>query len=90
MILCHVFPIPDVVGETPAHRPHTGPAEISYLQVKRLLKCFQKQLVNMRLELVVGDLSEEIIRLTNIYQADLIVIGSRGLTGMKHLPHTCE
>ena len=44
----------------------------------------------MRLELVVGDLSEEIIRLTNIYQADLIVIGSRGLTGMKHLPHTCE
>ena len=90
MILCHVFPIPYVVGKTPAHRPHPGRAEISYLQVKRLLKSFQKQLVNMRLELVIGDLSEEIIGLTNIYQADLIVIGSRGLTGMKHLPHTCE
>jgi nucleotide-binding universal stress UspA family protein len=35
--------------------------------------------------MVTGDPSEEIIRLANIYQADLIVIGSRGLTGMNRI-----
>ena len=85
IILCHVFQIPDVGGETPADRPHPGSAEISYLQAEKLLQFFQKQLVNTKLELVMGDPSEEIIRLANIHQADLIVIGSRGLTGMKRI-----
>lgn len=37
------------------------------------------------IEIVTGDPAEEIIRLANIYQADLIVIGSRGLTGMNKI-----
>jgi nucleotide-binding universal stress UspA family protein len=37
------------------------------------------------LEIVMGDPTEEIIRLSNIYQADLIVLGSRGLTGVNRI-----
>ena len=32
-----------------------------------------------------GDPSEEIIRLSHIYSADLIVIGSRGLKGINRI-----
>jgi nucleotide-binding universal stress UspA family protein len=41
--------------------------------------------VASEIELVTGDPAEEIIRLANIYKADLIVIGSRGLTGMNRI-----
>ncbi len=37
------------------------------------------------IEIVTGDPAQEIIRLTNIYHADLIIIGSRGLTGVKRI-----
>lgn len=37
------------------------------------------------LEVVAGDPAEEIIRLANIHKADLIVIGSRGLTGVDRI-----
>ena len=61
IILCHVFQITEVGGETPADITHTGSAEISYLQAEKLLQFFQKQLINTKLELVMGDPSEEII-----------------------------
>ena len=32
-----------------------------------------------------GDPAEEILRLANIYEADLIAIGCRGLTGLKRI-----
>jgi nucleotide-binding universal stress UspA family protein len=32
-----------------------------------------------------GEPTEEIIRLANIYRADLIVLGSRGLTGVNRI-----
>jgi nucleotide-binding universal stress UspA family protein len=35
--------------------------------------------------MVTGDPAEEIIRLANIYKIDLIIIGSRGLMGMKRI-----
>ena len=34
---------------------------------------------------VTGDPTEEIVRLSNIYNADLIVIGSRGLKGINRI-----
>jgi nucleotide-binding universal stress UspA family protein len=37
------------------------------------------------LEIVTGDPAEEITRLANIHKADLVVIGSRGLTGMRRI-----
>ncbi len=35
--------------------------------------------------MVTGAPAEEIIRLANIYKTDLIIIGSRGLIGMKRI-----
>ncbi|MBR8837411.1 MAG: universal stress protein [Stigonema ocellatum SAG 48.90 = DSM 106950] len=86
VILCHVFPMPDSEMELPALRPHPESPALSSLQTEKQLESYQAQLsVKSQLEMVTGDPAEEIIRLANIYQADLIVIGSRGLTGMTRI-----
>ncbi|MBE9030340.1 universal stress protein [filamentous cyanobacterium LEGE 11480] len=36
-------------------------------------------------EVVMGDPAEEIVRLARIYRTDLVVVGSRGLTGMEKI-----
>ena len=41
--------------------------------------------VQTEVELVSGEPSEEIVRLANIHQADLIVLGSRGLKGVSRV-----
>jgi len=72
--------------ELPADRPHSDSPALSYLQIEKQLQSYQAQLpVESEIELVTGDPAEEIIRLANIYKADLIVIGSRGLTGMNRI-----
>jgi nucleotide-binding universal stress UspA family protein len=86
LILCHVFPTPESEMELPADRPHPESPTLSYFHVEKQLQSYQEQLpVNSELELVSGDPAEEIIRLANIYKVGLIVIGSRGLTGMKRI-----
>jgi nucleotide-binding universal stress UspA family protein len=88
LILCHVFPTPESEMELPADRPHPESPTLSYFQVEKQLQSYQEQLpLNSELELVSGDPAEEIIRLANIHKSDLIVIGSRGLTGMKRIVH---
>ncbi len=86
IILSHVVPPPELDEELVADRPHIGFEGLPYLQVEKQLQSYQAQLPGeSALEMVTGDPSEEIIRLANIYQADLIVIGSRGLTGMNRI-----
>lgn len=86
VVLCHVFPPPDLEMELPADKPHSDSPALSYLQIEKQLQSYQAQLpVASEIELVTGDPAEEIIRLANIYKADLIVIGSRGLTGMNRI-----
>ncbi|MBF2067047.1 MAG: universal stress protein [Calothrix sp. C42_A2020_038] len=86
VVLCHVFSTSNSLEERTADRPHPELSAIPYLQVEKQLKSFQSQLtVDSEIELVSGDPAEEIIRLANIYKADLIVIGSRGLTGVKRI-----
>ncbi|MFN6568036.1 universal stress protein [Nostoc minutum NIES-26] len=86
LILCHVFPTPESELELPADRPHPESPTLSYFQIEKLLQSYQEKLsVKSELELVTGDPADEIIRLANIYKADLIIIGSRGLTGMKRI-----
>jgi nucleotide-binding universal stress UspA family protein len=86
VILCHVFPPPESEMELPADRPHPDSPALSSLQVEKQLQLYQTQLpVESEIELVSGDPAEEIIRLANIHKADLIVIGSRGLTGMNRI-----
>ncbi len=86
VILCHVFPPPNSEMELPVDRPHPESPATSYLQVEKQLQSYQNRLaVPSEIELVTGDPAEEIIRLANIYKADLIVIGSRGLTGLNRI-----
>ncbi len=86
IILSHVIIPPDLNQELVADRPQSGFEGLPYLHVEKQLQSYQSQLPGESvLEIVTGDPAEEIIRLANIYNADLIVIGSRGLTGMKRI-----
>lgn len=86
IVFCHVFPPPESEMQLVADRPHSDSATLPYLEVEKKLQSYQALLkVDSELELVNGDTAEEIIRLANIYKADLIVIGTRGLTGMKRI-----
>ncbi len=86
VILCHVFPTPDSEIELPADRPQSESPTFSYFHIEKQLQSYQEKLaVKSELELVTGDPAEEIIRLANIYKTELIVIGSRGLIGMKRI-----
>lgn len=86
IILSHVIPPPESDEEQIADRPQTGFEQLPYLQTEKQMQSYQAQLPGESvLEIVTGDPAEEIIRLANIYNADLIVIGSRGLTGVKRI-----
>lgn len=86
VIFCHVFPTPESEMELPADRPQPESPTFSYFQIEKQLQSYQENLsIPSELELVSGDPAEEIIRLANIYKSDLIIIGSRGLMGMKRI-----
>ncbi|BDI18087.1 hypothetical protein ANSO36C_38890 [Nostoc cf. commune SO-36] len=86
VIFCHVFPTPESEMELPADRPQPESPTFSYFQIEKQLQSYQEKLsLTSELELVTGDPAEEIIRLANIYKTDLIIIGSRGLMGMKRI-----
>lgn len=86
IILSHVVSPPESDEEQIADRPQSGFEGLPYLQIEKQMQSYQAQLPGeSALEIVTGDPAEEIIRLANIYQADLIVIGSRGLTGVKRI-----
>ncbi|NJR50817.1 MAG: universal stress protein [Leptolyngbyaceae cyanobacterium CSU_1_3] len=72
----------DVVVDRPAVDLEAFP----YDRLEKQLQSYQKELpCQSKLEIGTGDPAEEIIRLANIYDADLIVIGSRGLRGMQRI-----
>lgn len=86
VILSHVISPPDANQEIIADRPQTGAEGLPYLHLEKQLQSYQEQIPGeSALEIVTGEPAEEIIRIANIYQADLIVIGSRGLTGVKRI-----
>lgn len=86
VILCHVFPTTESEMQLPADIPQSESPKFSYFHIEQQLQSYQEKIpVQSDLEIVTGDPAEEIIRLANIYKADLVVIGSRGLTGMKRI-----
>ena len=85
IILSHVIP-PSENEELVADRPQSGSEGLPYLDTEKKLQSYEDELPgDSVIEIVSGDPAEEIIRLANIYQADLIVIGSRGLTGLERI-----
>lgn len=86
IILAHVIPAADDDLQVAADRPLSEAESIPYRHIEKQLQAYQANLpFDSELEIVTGDPAEEIIRLANIYHADLIAIGSRGLTGVKRI-----
>ncbi|MGL5062439.1 MAG: universal stress protein [Microcoleus sp.] len=86
VILVHVVDSAKSDFEMGADRPHAQGDEIPYREVEKLLQSYQEKLpCQSELEIVSGEPAQEIVRLANIYKADLIAIGCRGLTGVKRI-----
>lgn len=88
IILAHVIAPRNSDVDIAADRPGVAGVieEIPFRHIEKQLESYQAQLAYPSdLEIVSGDPAEEIIRLANIHQADLIVLGNRGLTGLKRI-----
>ena len=85
VVLTHVITPPESGLDQPADRPSVDPQDW-YRQIEQRLKNYQGQFsCHSEREIVNGDPAEEIIRLANIHSAQLIVLGSRGLTGVNRI-----
>lgn len=85
IILSHVIPSEGSDMEMAVDRPHSS-EELVYRHIEKQLQAYQAEIpYDSELEIVTGDPAAEIIRLAHIHQADLIVIGNRGLTGLKRI-----
>jgi nucleotide-binding universal stress UspA family protein len=86
IILCHVIELSETNLEQPADLPFIDPELGQFRHIEKALQTYQGKLpCESELEIVMGDPTEEIIRLSNIHRADLIVLGSRGLTGVNRI-----
>lgn len=83
LIFAHVLPTPTSERDLDPERPHKSSL---YPESERQLEAIAAQFSQPReIEIVTGNPSEEIVRLAHIYQADLILIGTRGLKGVKRI-----
>lgn len=86
VVLCHVIALSESNLERPADLPSVDPEMGQFRHIEKELQTHQALLpCQTELEIVMGDPAEEIIRLASIYEADLIVLGSRGLTGVNRI-----
>jgi nucleotide-binding universal stress UspA family protein len=86
VILTHVVPATQSEMDIVSDRPQVETENHAYSQSQAQLQAYQATLsCPSQLEIVTGDPAEEIIRLAKIHKADLILIGSRGLTGMQRI-----
>lgn len=86
VILTHVISTNETGEEQPADRPYSDPQLGVFRHIEEELQAHQASIpCDSSLEIVTGDPAEEIVRVANIYEADLILIGSRGLTGVTRI-----
>ncbi len=86
VILAHVVSIGGGDHEIEADRPSFESHVDGVHQLEQRLEQIQSRLpCASTMEVVSGDPSEEIVRLANIHHADLILLGSRGLTGVHRI-----
>ena len=84
IIFTSILPSPETNYNLPVDRPQNIGESFSQKREEDL-KLYQAKYPGSKIEILRGDPPEEIIRLANIYHADLIVIGSRGLKGFKRI-----
>jgi len=91
VVLAHVLPYAEDTAGQDVSRPLPSNHDFPHGQLEEHLRTCADQLadpeitIESRFEIVQGGAEVEIIRLANIYQADLIVLGSRGLTGVDRI-----
>lgn len=86
VILAHVISPAESGFERSADLPYLDPERGLYGHVEQQLQAYQALLpCESQIEIVMGDPAEEIVRLANIYQVSLILIGNRGLTGVNRI-----
>lgn len=87
IVLAQVMPAMDSDAEVDVTLPGSAVGKAAYPEVEHYLQSYRERLpkVTTHIEIVSGEPAEEIIRLANIYSSDLIVLGSRGLTGMSRI-----
>jgi nucleotide-binding universal stress UspA family protein len=83
LVLCHIFP-PDNEDLPDPDRPHRFSSE-RYKEAKKQLESYQKKIPHSEIEIIGGEAVEEILRLANIYHAELIILGTRGLKGVERI-----
>lgn len=84
IILSHVLPDANPDREVAPERPQQS-WESLYQEVENKLTEYQTAFANSDIEIVSGEPAEEIIRLANIHNANLIMLGNRGLTGFRRV-----
>ncbi|MEY3300370.1 MAG: hypothetical protein RLZZ597_3630 [Cyanobacteriota bacterium] len=91
VVLAHVLPYAEDTAGQDVSRPLPPDHEFPHGQIEHHLQACAAQLaqripsLETVFEIVQGDAEVEIIRLANIHQADLILLGSRGLTGVNRI-----
>jgi nucleotide-binding universal stress UspA family protein len=84
IVLLHVMPNHEESGDQPLDIPQPEEEFEEFHDTQEWLDALAEELPfeKVDLEIVQGDIAEEVIRYANIHKADLIVIGSRGLMGV--------
>ncbi len=84
IIFTSVLPSSESQVQLPLDKP-LNLADSFVQQKEEELKTYQVKYPHSKIEVTRGDPAEEILRLANIYKADLVVIGSRGLKGIERI-----
>ena len=88
VVLSHVVARTEADQDVVADRPHDA-QDLSYRQLEKRLQAYQGQFSCVtELEIALGDPAEEIIRLSNIYQADAVgqkIDGQLGRAGKRSI-----
>jgi len=86
VILSHVVTMEKSDLDREVDRPQSEMGKIDLGELENQLRLYQEKLPCLtNVEIVMGEPTEEIVRLSNIYNADLIIIGNRGLKGINRI-----
>lgn len=87
VVFTHVLPYAEDTAGQDVSRPLPADHEFPHGQIEQHLRSCAAQLPGMRpvFEIIQGNAETEIIRLANIHRAGLILLGSRGLTGVDRI-----
>ncbi|HEY9763897.1 MAG TPA: universal stress protein [Trichocoleus sp.] len=87
LVLSHVMFQSEDIPDRDVALPGHAPVDITYQQIEEALQTHKPNLPDAQIliEVALGDPAEELVRLANIHGADLIILGSRGLTGLNRI-----